>query len=107
LFPVFEGGGVDWCLVDLVKEELVRVWIEGLGVGPTLADWWVLVGEFWVHVDFRVWLGVVDGEKRATHRRLDEGEDPFVDDDVGFEKKNKQERKMGGVCGWQLIKDAF
>jgi len=33
--------------------------------------------------------------------------EPFVDDDVGFEKKNKQERKMGGVGGWQLVKDAF
>jgi len=25
--------------------------------------------------------------------------DPFVDDDVGFREKNKQERKMGGVGG--------
>jgi hypothetical protein len=33
--------------------------------------------------------------------------EPFVGGDVGFEKKNKQERKTGGVCGWQLIKDAF
>jgi len=32
---------------------------------------------------------------------------PFVDDDVGFEKKNKQEGKTGGVGGWQLVKDAF
>lgn len=33
--------------------------------------------------------------------------DPFVDDDVGFKKKNKQEKKKGGVGGWQLVKDAF
>jgi len=26
---------------------------------------------------------------------------------TGFEKKNKQERKTGGVGGWQLVKDAF
>jgi len=77
LFPVFERGGVDWGLVDLVKEELVRVRIEGFGVGPTLADWWVLVGEFWVYVDLWVGLGVVDGKERATHWRLDEGEESF------------------------------
>ena len=33
--------------------------------------------------------------------------DPFVDDDVGREEKNKQESKTGGVGGWQLVKDAF
>lgn len=27
--------------------------------------------------------------------------------DVGLQKKNKQERKTGGVGGWQLVKDAF
>ena len=27
-FPVFERGGVNWGLVDLVKEEVVRVWIS-------------------------------------------------------------------------------
>ena len=32
--------------------------------------------------------------------------EPFVGD-VGFEKKNKQEGKTGGVGGWQLTKDAF
>lgn len=77
MFPVSERGGVDWSLVDLVKEELVRVGIEGLGVRPTLADWLVLVRELWVHVDLWVWLEVVDGEKRATHWRLDEGEGSF------------------------------
>ena len=72
MFPAFERGGVDWGLVDLIKEELVRVRIEGLGVRPTLADRRVLFREFWVNVNLRVWLGVVDGEERATHWRLDE-----------------------------------
>jgi hypothetical protein len=67
LVPVFERGRVDWSLVDLVKEELLRVWIERLGIGPTLANRWVLVGEFWVNVDRWMRLGVVDGEERATH----------------------------------------
>jgi hypothetical protein len=33
--------------------------------------------------------------------------EPFVDDDADVEKKNKQEGKVGGVVGWQLVKDAF
>ena len=77
MFPVFERGGVDRGLVDLVKEELVRVRIEGLGVGPALADRWVLVGEFWVYVDLWARLGVVDGEEGTTHWRLDEGAESF------------------------------
>ena len=58
-------------------------------------------------MDRGIQLGVVDGEERATHWRLDAKEEPFVDDDVGFKKKNRQERKTGGVDGWQLVKDAF
>jgi hypothetical protein len=62
LVPVFECGRVDRCLVDLVEEELVRVWIEGFGIRPALANWWMLVGKLCVNVDRWMLLGVVDGE---------------------------------------------
>ena len=73
-FSVFERGGVDWGLVDLVEEEIFRVWVEGLGIGPTLANRWMLVEEFCVDVDLRMGWGVAGGEEGATHWRLDEGE---------------------------------
>ena len=77
LFPVLERGGVNWGLVYLVQEELLRVWVERLGIGPALANRRVLVGEVWFDVDRRARLGVVGGEERATHWRLDEGEGAF------------------------------
>ena len=77
LVPVFERGGVNWGLVDLVKEEVVRVWIKRLGIGPTFANRWVVVGELLVNVNRGMGLGVVGGEERATHGRLDEGEGAF------------------------------
>ena len=77
LVPVFERGRVDWGFVDLVKEELVRVWIKRFGIGPALANRWVLVRELWVNVNRRLRLGVVGGKERATHGRLDEGKVSF------------------------------
>ena len=77
MFPVRECGGVDRGFVDLVEEELLRVRIERFGEGPTLANRRVLVGELRVNVDLEMRLGVVDGEERATHGRLDEGEGSF------------------------------
>jgi len=77
LVPIFERGGVDWGLVDLVEEELLRVWIERLGIGPTLADRGVHVRKVWFDANRRMWFGVVGGKKRATHWRLDEGEGAF------------------------------
>jgi hypothetical protein len=77
MVPVFERGRVDWGLIDFVKEELLRVWIKRFGIGPTLANRQVLVGEFRVNMNRRMRLGVVDGKERATHGRLDEGERAF------------------------------
>ena len=71
LVPGFEGREIDWSLVDLVEEELLRVWVERVGIGPALANWWVLIGELWVNVDCWTLFGAVDGEQGATHVRLD------------------------------------
>jgi hypothetical protein len=62
LVPVLERGRIDGCLVDLVKEELVRVGIERLGIGPALANRWVLIWEFLVNVNDRIRLEVAGGE---------------------------------------------
>ena len=47
--------------MDLVEEELVRVWIKMLGIGPTLKNWQVLVEEFGVNVNLRIRWGVAGG----------------------------------------------